>query len=161
MKTVNSNLLKLLNIPEVKSDPVVETARKVETEDVLEVARSVIPEHRETASEKVERIRRELHEDRERRKAEYEKKPEVVKAKSRAEQLKQGFVKGRLRRGTDKEWVYFTIPEWTAMSVFDHMKYEVEVTNESANLHSFHSTGKTGKGRPTIRYSTLSGPRRF
>ena len=113
---------------------------------------------REVPSEQVKRVQEELRAERER------SYPIIMKSKgppdvSREELLKMGFVKARLRKGPDKSWVLFTIPEWTAMTVDEHMKYECVVDDSPGNYYALSTKARKRQG--TLVLSSLSAPKRY
>lgn len=125
--------------------------------------KSKVPVHRETASEHVDRVRRELQVEREKiasERAEREAKAPKY-TPTREEELQGGYVRAKARRGPNREFQMFTLREWQAMSSAERMGYMVEVTNDSANKYNFQTTGRTGKGRGTLVLSSLSHPRRY
>ena len=121
------------------------------------------PEHRETSSEKLERLQEELRVEREaenKRLREEKAKEKKVKP-TREELLKAGWIRAQLRRGYERPWVYFTVPEWEELGTENRMKYHYEVSNEPGNHFTFSSTGKAGKGRRPQVISSLSHPRSY
>jgi hypothetical protein len=81
---------------------------------------------------------------------------------SRESQLKEGFIKAKLKRGHNAEWKTYTVREWEGMTVPERAKFIFQRTADPNNYYQLSGrlANSSGRGRGTVVHSSIFPPRR-
>ena len=81
---------------------------------------------------------------------------------SREAQLKEGFIKAKLKRGPNAEWKKYTVREWEGMTVSERQKFIFQRTVDPNNYYPLSGRiTNSGRGRGTLVHSSITPLRRM